>query len=117
MSKSILWIVDGWRYWDTTNGNSYHLTRVTHTGTRKSEIFDECVGNITSVISKLEEDRTGSYYPSRYHVGTIEDIKCRQWRRMLASEYRSPVSQYHRSKRGKVTNITSKIINSLRRTS
>lgn len=115
MNRQILWIVDGWRYWDATNGNSYHLTRVTHTRTGKSEIFEECAGNMTSIINTLEEKRTGSYYPFRYHAGTIEDIKYREWCRRLKSEYSAPVNQYHRSKRGKVTNITSRIVNQLRR--
>lgn len=115
MSKSIIWIVDGWRYWDATNGNSYHLTRVTHTNTGRSEMFEECTGNIRSIINKLEEKRTGSYYPTRYHSGTVEMVSYREWCRMRRSESHSPANQYHRTARGKVTNITSKLINQLRR--
>jgi len=119
MNKSILWIVDGWKYWDKTNGNSYHLTCVTHVRTRNSVIFDSCTGNVCSAINKADRKNSppadNSYQPSRYHLGTIEDISYRQWRRMLNSQSYSPVSVYKRTSHGVVTNETVNIINRLRR--
>jgi hypothetical protein len=118
-TTSILWVVDGWRYWDATNGNSYHLTRITHTGTRRSIVLDECVGNACTYINKADRGATGSrnrdeYHRGRYHHGTIEDITRKQWYHMLKSQSYAPVSQYTR-KGSKVTNVTVQLINKLRR--
>ena len=112
MNKPITWIIDGYRYWDTLNGNSYYLTRITHVKTGKSEVFDECEGNLRSVLSRMQERRTGDY-DTRSHLSPIQDIKCREWRRMLNSDYYAPVNVYER-KGKKVTNITERLINQLR---
>ena len=114
--KSIKWIIDGYRYWDKTNGNSYHLTRVTRTSTGKSAVFDECEGNMRSYISEAEKPRHGYFDQRRVHVSPVQDISCRQWRVMRNSEYYAPVSQYERKGKHNV-NITTRIIRSLSRKS
>ena len=114
----IRYIIDGWIYWDKNNGNSYYLTRVTHTNTGRSVIFDQYPGNMRSVIHDMEHKRVGSYfYDFPVHESPIEDISYRDWQRKLSSTQYAPVDVYHRSKRGKVTNITDKIIRSLAKTS
>lgn len=79
---SIKWIIDGWRYWDKTNGNSYYLTRVTHTGTGKSAIFEECGGNMSAIISRMECQRGGNHWAG-IHCAPFEDISRREWQRKL----------------------------------
>lgn len=112
----IRYIIDGWTYWDKTNGNSYYLTRVTHTNTGNSVIFDECPGNIRSVINKMEErrDRTGRYtYHACTHESEFGSLSYREYNIKRNGSYYAPVNQYHRTKRGKVTNITDKLIRKL----
>jgi len=114
MKNSILWIIDGWRYWDKTNGNSYHLTRVTHTITGKSAMFDESIGNLRSDIGHIMPS-TGNYY-ERIHTAPVADITYREWQRMLRMDYYAPVAVYEHGKKGCV-NITCKILTGLRRKS
>ena len=107
---NIKWIIDGYRYWDKTNGNSYYLTRLTNCRTGKSAIFDECEGNVRG---KLSESLNGAHCLP-LHTSPIQDIPYREWRQKLNSEYHSPVDVYER-KGGKVINNTVKIIRSLNR--
>lgn len=102
--NKIIWIIDGWRYWDTTNGNSYHLTRLTHAGTGKSVIFDHCEGNVRHYLKN-------DY--GRIHTAPIQEIKYREWRRMLKMEYYTPAAVYVHGRNG-CENITRKVINQLR---
>jgi hypothetical protein len=104
MNNSITWIIDGWRYWDATNGNSYHLTRVTHTKTGKSAIFSECEGNVRSLLNECERTRSGAYVFARCHSAPIQDIKYRTWKMYLKSEYYAPVNVYKREEQIKVIN-------------
>ena len=101
---NIRWIIDGYRYWDKTNGNSYHLTRITHVRTGKSLFFDECPDNVSSYIDEN----------CMHHNSPIQDIGYREWRQKLNSSYFAPVSQYER-KNGKCINVSTKLINRLRR--
>lgn len=121
MKDSILWIIDGYRYWDKTNGNSYYLTRVTHTRTGKSLFFDECEGNMRSHINEADRARGIDPYARRIHTAPLQDIPYREWRAKLNNPYHAPVSQYsrrstgHRTNRSvKVINITTQLLNKLR---
>ena len=107
--NQIKWIIDGWRYWDKTNGNSYHLTRITRTSTGKSLILDECPGNAASYLFHM-----GDNY-GKVHTAPIEDISYREWRRKI--KFNPPVHPYHIIKRRKLINITAKLIRKLSRTS
>jgi hypothetical protein len=111
--NTIKWIIDGWRYWDKTNGNSYHLTRLTNVRTGKSAIFDECEGNVRSDLAKVQKPVNGSYR-NGVHISPIENIPYREWRQKLNSGYYAPRNVYER-KGGKVINNTVKIIRSLNR--
>lgn len=43
----IKFIISGYRYWDKTNGNSYHLGSITSTKSGRSiHFYKECEGNI-----------------------------------------------------------------------
>ena len=108
--NKIKWIIDGYRYWDKTNGNSYYLTRLTNVRTGKSAIFDACEGNVRSYLNKSNP----GYDQRQVHLSPIQDIPCREWRQKLNSSYYAPVSVYER-KGGKVINNTVKIIRSLNR--
>jgi len=116
MNTSILWIVDGWRYWDKHNGNSYPLTRVTHTTTGKSAVFDECPDNMHSYIGKLKPALDPTHH-RRIHTAPIQEVSYREWQRMLQNSHTKPVQQYEH-KTGKspctVTNVTVQILNGLR---
>ena len=121
MSNSILWILDGWRYWDKENGNSYHLTRVTHATSGNSAVFDESPDNMHSYINKLAtSDPTifSKTYHRRTHTAPIQEVSYREWQRMLQNSFTKPVQQYEH-KQGKspctVINITGRILNKLRR--
>ena len=113
--NKIKWIIDGYSYWDKTNGNSYPLTRITRTSTGKSAVFDECEGNMRHYINQVEKPRNGYFDQRLVHVSPIQDIPCKEWRKMLNSEYYAPVSQYERKGKHNV-NVTARIIRSLSRT-
>lgn len=121
MNSNILWIIDGWRYWDKRNGNSYPLTRVTHATTGKSAVFDECPDNMHSYINKLGTSDPAYFnktYHRRIHTAPIQEVSHREWQRMLQNSFTKPVQQYEH-KTGKspctVTNITGRVLNQLRR--
>lgn len=110
------YIIDGHRYWDRQNGNSYYLTRITRTSTGKSIVLNECPGNCRHYILELRDDRAkGRYYDrSRIHEAPLADMTYREWRRMLSSDYWRPADQYKRTRRGN-QNITVALIRALSR--
>jgi len=108
MTTKILWIIDGYTYWDKTYGNTYYLTRITHTGTGKSLFIAEGPGNSHDHILNAVKRAYG-----RIHAGTYESIGYRDFNRKLKSEYYAPVERYIRVN-GRTIDTLAKQIRQLR---
>jgi hypothetical protein len=110
MKPRIRHIISGWRYWDKTNGNSYYLTMVMHTGTGKSALFDECPDNLRRVIGKMEHKRTGSY-DARVYEAPMGELSYREWQRKI--KHCELATVYEPKKSGGLRNVTDKRIREL----